>query len=230
MIDKDEQIKRDVVDQLLWNNRVDVSTITVTVNNGIVSLGGETTSYPAKEKAFKITWDILGVKNVKNNITVRHLEATPSDVEVKTSVIKTLAWNRNIDASKINFSLYDGKISLEGNVDAHWKIDYVENMISDIHGVVSVENKLSVVSGKNIADESIAEDIAGKIDRSLLIEAKDIIIKVKEGRVFLNGKVPTFMARRSAYKIASKSAGVKSVMNDLIVDRYLLNPSDTSSK
>lgn len=203
MINKDEQIKRDVVDQLLWNSRVDVSTITIAVDSGIVSLGGETFSYPAKDTALKIAWGIPGVKNVRNNITVRHLETIPTDEELKTIVKSTLVWNNNIDASKINIDVNDGKIALEGNVDAYWKVDYVESIISDFHGVVSVENKLVVVPGKNILDESISEEIAGGIDRSLLINAKDIIITIKEGRVFLSGKVPTFMARRSAYKIAS---------------------------
>ena len=79
-------------------------------------------------------------------------------------------------------------------------------------------------------DEQIKRDVVDQlcgIDRSLLINAKDIIITIKEGRVFLSGKVPTFMARRSAYKIASQSSGVKSVKNDLIVDRDLLNPTNT---
>jgi osmotically-inducible protein OsmY len=230
MINTDEKIKRDIVDQLLWNNQIDASTITAAVDHGIVSLGGETFSYAAKDTALKIAWGISGVKDVRNNITVRHLDVTPSDDEIKVSVRESLVWNKNIDASKINFDVNDGKIELEGNVDAYWKIDYIEKMISDIHGVMSIENKISVVPGKNIVDESIAENVAGQIDRSLLIEAKDIIIKVKDGKVFLSGKVPTFTARRSAYKIASNSSKIKSVKNNLIVDKNLLNQIDASSQ
>jgi hypothetical protein len=36
------------------------------------------------------------------------------------------------------------------------------------------------------------------------------------------------MARRFAYKIASKCPGTKDVKNDLVVDRKLLNPTDIS--
>jgi len=229
MIGKDEKIKIDVVDQLLWNRRVDASAITVAVDNGTVSLGGETFSYLAKDTALKIAWGIPEVRDVRNNITVRHPEVVPSDEELKTSVESTLVWNRNIDASKIYIEVNDGKIVAEGIVDAYWKVDYVESIISDIHGVVRVENKLTVVPEKKIIDESIAKGISGGIDRSLLINAKDIIIKVKDGKVFFNGKVPTFLARRAAYKIASNSSGVISVKNDLIVDRDLLNPTDIES-
>jgi hyperosmotically inducible protein len=47
----EEQIKRDVVDQLYWDNRVDASDVTVEVSNGTVTLRGTVPTYFASTAA-----------------------------------------------------------------------------------------------------------------------------------------------------------------------------------
>jgi len=40
MARSDEVIKKDVVDELYWDNRIDASKVTATVNDGAVTLAG----------------------------------------------------------------------------------------------------------------------------------------------------------------------------------------------
>jgi osmotically-inducible protein OsmY len=229
MIRKDEQIKKDVVDQLYWDSRVDASNIAVKVDNGIVNLEGNTFSYKAKNTALKIAWDIIGVNDVINNITLSYLDNLPSDDEVITAINSMLKWNTNIDDSNIKVIVSDGEVVIEGTLETCWKVDYAESIISDIHGVIGVENKLGVVPGKDIMDRTIAKVIVAAIDRNLLMDANDIIVKVNNGRVTIGGRVPTFMARRTAYEIVTNTLGVTDIKNDLIVDRELfVMPTDTN--
>ena len=41
----DENIKKDIVDELYWDNRIDASQVNVTVNDGIVTLSGSVPTY-----------------------------------------------------------------------------------------------------------------------------------------------------------------------------------------
>lgn len=56
----EEQIKRDVVDQLFWDIRVDASDVTVEVSNGTVTLRGTVPTYLAAKAAIDDSWCVLG--------------------------------------------------------------------------------------------------------------------------------------------------------------------------
>jgi osmotically-inducible protein OsmY len=47
----DENIKKDVVDDLYWDNRIDASEINVTVDNGLVTLSGQVATYGERSVA-----------------------------------------------------------------------------------------------------------------------------------------------------------------------------------
>jgi osmotically-inducible protein OsmY len=51
----------------------------------------------------------------------------------------------------------------------------------------------------------------------VLVDTRDVTVRVEHGVVTLNGSVPTWAARRTAENDASIAAGVVKVHNDLTI-------------
>jgi len=67
----DELIKRDVIEKLFKDDRVDISNVYVAVNSGIIILKGEVPSYFSRSSAYEAAWEVLGVENVINRLLVK---------------------------------------------------------------------------------------------------------------------------------------------------------------
>ena len=67
----DEEIKRDVEDELRWDPNVHADDIAVAVKNGVVTLTGFVTTYAQKFAAERAVKRVAGVVGVANDIEVR---------------------------------------------------------------------------------------------------------------------------------------------------------------
>jgi len=215
----DEKIKKDVVDQLFWDGRVDASGIRVDVSDGEVSLSGDVISFSASQAAENDAMSIPGVRTVKNFLRITRPDITPvpGDEEIKKSIESVLKWNPYIEDAEIDIVVEEGIVRLKGTVDSPWKKDRIGRIAYDIFGVVEVINQLGVVPTRNIVDQVIAEDIAAAFERNVNIDADDIDVKVEDGNVVLSGSLPNWSAFRAAYETALHTEGVVSVVNDLSV-------------
>jgi osmotically-inducible protein OsmY len=216
---KDEQIKKSVVDMLYWDSRVDASNIDVEVTDGEVTLRGTVPSYAVKEAALFDTWKVIGVKKVNNNAFVKFptTSKTLTDSEIESSIKQQLSWNDSTSNENIHVRVKKGVVSLEGHVDAYWKMFRAHQLASDVIGVVDIENKLTVVPTEGITDQVIATDIINAIDRSYVVDADDVDVKVKNGVVTLSGKLPNRAACEAALESTYHTFGVKDVKDRLHV-------------
>lgn len=215
----DEEIKVDVIKQLQWDARIDASDISVKVNDGSVELEGDVTSLTAKDAAFDDAYLVDGVLSVKNDLDVRFPaeKTVPSDLDIKTNLINTLSFNSDLESYKIDVSVDNGWITLEGTVNAYWEKVAAENEALDINGVLGVTNNLGVVPTDSYLDENIAEDIVNALERNVYVNASDIDVKVEDGEVTLDGTVKTYKAKNAAYDSALYTPGVILVNNRIIV-------------
>jgi hyperosmotically inducible protein len=212
----DEDIDKQIVDQLYWDNRVKASEVAVTVKQGSVTLRGEVPSYQAKITAAEDAYLVRGVKLVDNKITVAY-PAVPSDKELKENIETALDWDFDIDASKITVSADEGVVKLLGTVDTYWKKLQAEDIAHKIAGVVDITNELAIVTTDTWSDEMIAKDIEEAIGRNLNVDVNDVDIMVGKGKVTLSGEVPDWSARFAANTSAMYTSGVKSVHNMLSI-------------
>jgi osmotically-inducible protein OsmY len=219
MKSKDEQIKKAIVDTLYWDSRVDASGIQVEVKDGLVTLGGTVPSYGIKEAALFATWKIPGVKQVNNSSSVKFPSSAKilTDSQIEESINKQLEWNDSTSRENIQVRVNKGEVTLEGYVDAYWKIARAHQLASDVIGVTEVDNKITVVPTEEITDQVIATDIINAIDRSFLLNTEDIDIKVKSGVVTLSGDLPTRALCDVALEFAYNTHGVRNVKNRLHV-------------
>jgi osmotically-inducible protein OsmY len=215
----DEQIKKNVVDQLYWDDRVDASQVDVEVLHGEVTLKGWVPTYLAKSSAFTDSWSVLGVESVRNELSVKYAEhvTSPSDDEIKTSVDRLLTFNPDIEANNVETRVDRGIVTLSGSVDAFWKKLHAEELVSHERGVLGIDNKLAIVPERNFVDNDIARDIISALERNVLVSAEDVAVEVDNGDVTLRGTVPTWSARNAAYEAARYTAGVLSIRNEVSV-------------
>jgi osmotically-inducible protein OsmY len=214
-----EKIKKEVVDQLYWDTRVDASDIEVQVDGGEVTLTGEVSSYSDKQAATTTTWAINGVTVVDNQLSVEYPSTIelPADNEVKSNIQSVLLWNTEVDSSEIDVEVADHIATLEGTVDTYWeKIRAAE--LADVTGVFDVVNKLAVVPTEDFVDEDVATDVTDALERNLHVNVDNVTVKVKDGKVTLTGKVSSWTAYRSAEDSAFYTLGVKNVDNRLTIE------------
>ena len=216
---KDEQIKKDIVDHLYWDNRVDASNLQVGVNDGIATLKGRVPSFFALSSALSDVLTIEGVVDVKNEITVDrpHTVSLPSNEETIQRITELFYLNLNAGVGEIRIEMNDGTVTLEGTVNSYWKKKDAENIARHEPGVFQVINNLTVVPTKDFIDQSIADDIVGAINRNMLLKTSDIGVKVENGSVTLTGRVPSLVARKAAYGAAVYTTGVKDIYDKLVL-------------
>lgn len=177
----DEEIKKDIVDELRWDTRVDASNVKVEVNKGAVSLEGEVPSSRAKTAADTDSMIIQGVRRVDNNLKIKYLtEDLPSDSDLKESVINRLIVDPDVNSENIDVDVANGIVTLTGSVDSYYDKIIAEQESANIIGVYDVINKLTVVPSQKdtekLNDKAIAEDIVDSFERNPRIDIEDIDI------------------------------------------------------
>lgn len=219
MVKQTELKKQDIIDEMVWNSMVDASNIKIKVNGGVVRLAGTVGSYREKKEADLTCWKVAGVHDVINEIEVDLSKSTlkPPDDEIEKRITDILLWDINLNSLKIKVYVDGGIVTLEGTVDAFWKLSYVIDRISGIAGIVGIVNKLAVAPKKKVSDEIIAEDVMDAIDRSPVVVPGDIDVKVEDNIVTLYGTVSNWGAWKRAFDAAANTYGVIEVLDNLKV-------------
>ena len=151
----------------------------------------------------------------------------------------TLLFNGNLDSFDINTDVDNGNVVLTGKVDHSVDKKLAEELVSNIDGVMSVDNQLSVIEKKdmdevssNMSDDAESEydeqtgtltdaKIATVIKTRLLMDSDisgfDIDVDVEAGNVTLTGNVDSDAERQLAVEIAKNASDVKNVEDNLQV-------------
>lgn len=218
----DENIKKDVVDQLYWDNRVNVANIKINVQAGEVIMDGTVPTYSARNAVVQDVKMIEGVTRIKNRLVVTPpaFSARLGDQEVEKRIRTALAWNADIHSMDIEVSMKDRTAILTGVVDEYWKKWKAEEIALEVNGVVNVENSLTIVTTKNFWDKDIAKGIEHALRRNAEINAQNITVQVERGKVILTGIVPSWFAHSEAERCAAHTAGVVDVENKIIVEHH----------
>jgi osmotically-inducible protein OsmY len=140
----DADIERAVRSALVGNlSPEELSAITITSNNGVVTLSGTLSSSYPKQVAGVLASMVPGVLDIKNNITVRP-DQLRSDLDIQADVRARFARNPFIPASRISVSVVGGVVNLTGVVDNFLQSDQAEEVARFTPGVVEVHNTLFV--------------------------------------------------------------------------------------
>lgn len=213
----DERIKKDLIDSLYWDNRVNAADVHIDVEEGTVTLTGTVPSYAAREAAFDDAMLTRGVIEVDNRLVVSYPTGVtlPSDIDLETNIMDSLMRNPEMEGADLEVAVDRGAVTLRGIVDSYWKKLRAEEIASNRSGVLKLKNELAVVPTGDYADRDIAEDIVAALERSPLVGPEHVNITVEDGEVTFTGSVPSWSARRAARRAASYTAGVIDVHDHL---------------
>ena len=216
-----EKIKKDIVDQLFWDNRVNANNVKVKVENEKAILTGSVLTYSEKVAAAKVAWSVIGVSGVENKLEVKFPTAftVPSDDEIRRSVEQRLGWNTDVDSTDVVVDVKAGMVTLSGSVASFWQKISAETEAEKASGVISITNKLAVVPTEKIADEIIGERIMERVDENTSADVDKVDVKVKNGEVTLSGQVLTWDAWRAVYDAAQYTNGVTQI-EDMLNIKY----------
>ena len=151
----------------------------------------------------------------------------------------TLLFNGNLNSFDINTDVDNGDVILTGKVSNSVDKKLAEELVANIDGVMSVDNRLTVVEEKDLSEstEDIQDDLAQSKEESesALTDAKiatviktrllmdtdisgfDIDVDVENGNVVLTGEVDSDAERQLAIEIAKNASDVKDVEDNLEV-------------
>jgi hyperosmotically inducible protein len=128
------------------------NAITVSVNNGVVTLGGHALGPVAKESALNLAKRTPGVQNVIDKIQVDPL--SPMDDQLRVRVARTVYGYPSLNkyainpANPIRITVINGHVILSGVVNNQADKDVAGIQANTVPGVFSVTNNLQVV-GQN---------------------------------------------------------------------------------
>jgi osmotically-inducible protein OsmY len=129
-----------------------VSAVTeVDVQDSIVTLSGVADNQAQKELTTEYANDIERVKEVKNEMLVaKSAEEKETigdkidDASITTMVKMTLITHRSTSAFKTSVTTKDAVVTLTGKTDNQAEIDLAGKLASDVNGVQSVQNNMTV--------------------------------------------------------------------------------------
>jgi osmotically-inducible protein OsmY len=148
----DMWISMKVKSALLFHRNVSASGTDVYVKDGVVSLRGEAASQAQKELTTEYAKDIDNVKEVKNEMTIAKNPAQPNetmgekidDASITAQVKSTLMSHRSTSALHTTVSTTDGVVTLSGIAKNDAEKSLVTKLVTDINGVTSVINNMTV--------------------------------------------------------------------------------------
>jgi hyperosmotically inducible protein len=122
------------------------------VKEGVVSLRGEAASQAQKELTTEYAKDVEGVKAVNNEMTIAKSPAPPAetigekidDASITAQVKSSLMSHRSTSALKTKVETTDGVVTLSGIAKNAAEKSLVTKLVTDIDGVTSVINNMTI--------------------------------------------------------------------------------------
>lgn len=141
---------------LLFHRNVHASATTVTVKDGVVTLSGVASSTAQKDLTTEYAKDIDGVTAVINQMTIASApvaaERTPGqkidDASVTAQVKAGLSTHKSTSGVATQVTTRDGKVTLTGIAGNDAEKALVTKLVTDIQGVSSVNNEMTVAAAK----------------------------------------------------------------------------------
>ena len=137
---------------LVFHRNVNAHKTEVYVKDGIVTLKGEASSPSQRDLTTEFAKDVEGVKSVKNEMTVATNPEKPDqtmgesidDASITAQVKMTLLSHRSTGVLRTKVETNDGVVTLGGKARNSAEKDLVTKLVSDVHGVKSVVNNMTI--------------------------------------------------------------------------------------
>ena len=154
-----------------------------------------------------------------------------SDHQIREEVQETLDQDPKISARDIAVAVRNGVVTLAGFVRAFGEKSRAEADARRVAGVLGIANDIEVRLPlfERKPDPEIAREVLASIKREMPTVCEQILVRVADGRVTLQGQVESENQKALAEELAGRARGVRSISNELII-RLPIPPIDIQHK
>jgi hyperosmotically inducible protein len=150
----DQQLQQQLANKLRYDRigyGIVFNSLTLAVNNGIVTVGGSVHDYPSRDSALAIVETTPGVRGVVDNIQVQPTSNFDDELRIRLAQAiyghPAMRKYAMVPEAPIRIVVNNGHVTLSGVVDSQMDKQIAETQAKSVPGVFSVDNQL-VVAGK----------------------------------------------------------------------------------
>jgi osmotically-inducible protein OsmY len=201
----DAALQAAVLEELDWDPEVEAIEYNVAVERGVVTLTGVVDRYAKRLAAERAVQRVAGVRAVANDLVVRS-SGVRTDADIAAAAADRIAAD-GLPPEAIEITVADGRVTVAGEVDWQFQRRAAEHAVQRVKGVRAVHNQIAVRQ-----PEAAAAHIAAGIERALSrngeVDARQIVVAVKDGQATLTGDVCSRAEQEAAAAIAWRAPGV----------------------
>jgi osmotically-inducible protein OsmY len=215
----DEEIQRDVLEELKWDARVQPNEIGVAVRDGVVTLMGWVDNYGKKWATERTAHRVRGVTAVANDVDVRLAStAERTDTDIASAATGALEWDAFVPIERLDVTVARGWLTLKGEVEWEFQRRAAERSVRRLSGVRGVTNLIAVQPRINPSPEELRRRLEDALLRNAETDSRRITIDTDGGTVILKGTVRSWVEREEAERISWSAPGVTAVNNRITVN------------
>lgn len=195
--------------------------------NGVVTLTGTVADGSHKMLAQHTAAGLPGVTSVDNQLKIKtDAPPTNSDKWLILNVKSALMFHRNVSALATEVLADAGAVTLRGEAASAAQKELTTEYATDVDGVKSVHNEMSIAVKPADPDRTLMEkiddaSITAQIKMSLLAHRSTSMLKTEittlEGGVTVKGTAKNAAERSLVTKLVTDIRGVKRVDNEMVV-------------
>ncbi len=218
MSTSDEELVRNVRDELKWDPKVHPSAIAVSAKDGRVTLRGTVGSPREKREAAKAAERILGVVAVENRLEVRLLnEQRRDDADLRADILQALMLDGAVPKT-IDVKVQDGLVTLTGRARWQHQRAEAERVAGNIVGTLDVLNHIELQHPPSPDSVDVQEAIERAFRRMAALDARELHVASHDGTVTVRGTVRSWAEHDDALAAVWAAPGVVSVRDHVSVE------------